>query len=42
MWASVMWLCVFTLKLCGMIDLTWWIVAPAAFLAAVCLEIERK
>lgn len=38
MWASVMWLCVFTLKLFGLIDLSWWIVAPMTFIAAVMAE----
>lgn len=40
--ANVVWLCVFTLKLFGLIDLTWWIVAPMAFIAAVCMMVERK
>lgn len=42
MWANVVWLCIFTLKLFGLIDLTWWFVAPMAFMAAVCMTEHRK
>ncbi len=41
MFGSVIWLCIFTLKLFGLIDLTWWIVAPMAFLSALYVT-ERK
>lgn len=39
---NVVWLCVFTLKLFGLIDLTWWIVAPFSIMAALCMMAERK
>lgn len=39
---NVVWLCVFTLKLFDLIDLSWWFVAPMAFMAAVCITLERK
>lgn len=39
---NVVWLCIFTLKLFGLIDLTWWIVAPMSLLAAVSMMFERK
>jgi hypothetical protein len=39
---GVVWLCVFTLKLFGLIDMTWWIVAPMAFLSAMCMTAERE
>lgn len=39
---GVVWLCIFTLKLFGLIELTWWIVAPMAFMAALALTDERK
>lgn len=39
---NVIWLCVFTLKLFGLIDLTWWIVAPFSIMAALCMMAERK
>lgn len=42
MFGYVMWLCIFTLKLFGLIDLTWWIVAPMAFLSAVGMTAYRK
>lgn len=42
MFVYVVWLCVFTLKLFGLIDLTWWIVAPMALLSAVCMTEHRK
>ena len=38
----VVWLCIFTLKLFGLIDLTWWIVAPFSLLAALDLMDDRK
>lgn len=38
----VVWLCIFTLKLFGLIDLTWWIVLPMALIAANILTAERK
>lgn len=40
--ANVFWLCVFTLKLFGLIDLTWWFVAPMAILAALSMMADRK
>lgn len=39
---SVVWLCIFTLKMFGLIDLTWWVVAPFSLLAALDLMTERK
>lgn len=39
---NVVWLCVFTLKLFGLIDLTWWLVAPLSLMAALCITAERK
>ena len=39
---AVGWLCIFTLKLFGLIDLTWWIVAPGALLSAIELIMFRK
>lgn len=39
---NVVWLCIFTLKLFSLIDLTWWIVAPFSFMAAMCMIAERK
>lgn len=39
---AVVWLCIFTLKLFGLIDLTWWIVAPCALLSAIELMMYRK
>lgn len=42
MFLDVIGLCIFTLKLFGLIDLTWWIVAPIAFLSAVGMTNERK
>lgn len=39
---AVIWLCIFTLKVFGLIDLTWWIVAPFALLAALELMEDRK
>jgi len=41
MFVCVIWLCIFTLKLFGLIDLTWWVVAPMAFLSAVGMNRER-
>lgn len=38
----VVWLCVFTLKLFSLINLTWWIVAPMAFFAAMNLMNKGK
>ena len=38
----VMWICVFMLKVFDLIDLTWWFVAPLAFLAVVGMTCERK
>ena len=39
---AVMWICIFTLKVCGLIDLTWWLVAPCALLSAIELSTHRK
>lgn len=39
---NVFWICVFALKVFGLIDLTWWIVAPFSFMAAMCLMADRK
>ena len=39
---AVVWLCIFTLKLFGLIDLTWWIVAPCALLSALDMWTYRK
>ena len=39
---AVMWICIFTLKVCGLIGLTWWIVAPMALLSAYELWTPRK
>ena len=39
---AVVWLCIFTLKLFGLIDLTWWIVAPGALLSALDMWSHRK
>lgn len=39
---AVIWLCIFTLKLFGLIDLTWWIVAPCALLSALDMRSNRK
>lgn len=39
---SVVWLCIFTLKLFSLIDLTWWVVAPISLLAALDLMEDRK
>lgn len=39
---SVVWLCIFTLKLFGLIDLTWWIVAPMALFALTDFTEGRK
>lgn len=39
---AVMWICIFTLKVCGLIGLSWWIVAPMALLSALELATSRK
>lgn len=39
---AVMWICIFTLKVCGLISLTWWVVAPMAVLSAYELATSRK
>lgn len=39
---AVMWICIFTLKVCDLISLTWWIVAPFALLSALELATYRK
>ena len=39
---AVMWICIFTLKVCGLISLTWWIVAPMTLLSAIDLMMCRK
>lgn len=39
---AVMWICIFTLKVCGLIGLTWWIVAPCALLSAFELATSGK
>jgi hypothetical protein len=39
---AVMWVCLFTLKVCGLISLTWWIVAPMTLLSAIDLMMCRK
>lgn len=38
---AVVWLCIFTLKLFGLIDLTWWIVAPGALLSAGFIRMDE-
>lgn len=39
---NVIWLCVFTMKLFGLIDVTWWIVAPATLLTCLDMWTYRK
>lgn len=39
---AVMWICIFTLKVFGLIDMSWWIVAPFAIMAALSMMAERK
>lgn len=39
---NVVWLCIFTLKLFGLIEMTWWIVAPCALLSALGMCTYRK
>ena len=39
---AVMWICIFTLKVFGLIGWSWWIVAPFALLSAFELATSRK
>ena len=39
---AVMWICIFTLKVCDLISVTWWVVAPMALLSALELATSGK
>lgn len=39
---NVIWMCVFTLKLFCLIDVTWWVVAPMSIMAAISMTVDRK
>lgn len=41
-YGCVVWICVFVLKLFGLIDLSWWVVAPMTIIAAIGSELARK
>lgn len=42
MFLNVVMTCVFVLKVCGLVDVPWWLVAPLTFLAWLELDAERK
>lgn len=39
---AVMWICIFTLKVFGLTDMSWWFVVPFALLSAFELATYRK
>ncbi len=39
---AVMYACAFTMKLCGVIDMSWWLIVPMAIFAYIVLTFEGK
>ena len=39
---AVTYACVFAMKLCGVVDISWWLIVPMAIFAYVVLTFEEK
>lgn len=41
-YGCVIWVCIFVLKLFGLIEVSWWVVAPMVVVAMIFNELSRK